>query len=121
MDDVSRQTSPPPAPDFDKFNFLPHVTNLLNLIHSDADTNVVSTEAVQLRLAFHEARSEANKNFGSNLGIKEQEIVIAKLTEHVNAKRKSIRRLRKADGNGIQSARGGTPADANGMMTDDVS
>jgi hypothetical protein len=42
---------------------------------------------VQLRLAFQEARSEANKIFGSNLGIKEQEIVIAKLTEHVNSKR----------------------------------
>jgi len=43
-------------------------------------------QAVQLRLAFHEARSEADKITGSNLGIKEQEIVIARLTEQVNAK-----------------------------------
>lgn len=94
---TSRQPSPPPAPDVDKFNFLPQVLNLLDLIHSDADTAAVSQEvgylticlieAVQLRLAFHEARSEADKIYGSNLGIKEQEIVIAKLTEHVNAKR----------------------------------
>ena len=41
---------------------------------------------MQLRLAFHEARSEADKIVGSNLGIKEQEIVIARLTEQVNAK-----------------------------------
>jgi hypothetical protein len=40
----SRQSSPPPAHDFDKFNFLPHVLNLLNLIHSDADTAAVSQE-----------------------------------------------------------------------------
>jgi hypothetical protein len=38
-------------------------------------------------LAFHEARSEADKIIGSNLGIKEQEVVIEKLTEQVNAKR----------------------------------
>jgi hypothetical protein len=44
-------------------------------------------QAVQLRLAFHEARSEADKIVGSNLGIKEQEVVIAALTEQVNAKR----------------------------------
>ena len=44
-------------------------------------------QAVQLRLAFHEARSEADKIIGSNLGIKEQEVVIEKLTEQVNAKR----------------------------------
>jgi hypothetical protein len=40
----SRQSSPPPPHDYDKFNFLPHVLNLLNLIHSDADTGTVSTE-----------------------------------------------------------------------------
>jgi hypothetical protein len=45
------------------------------------------TQAVQLRLAFHEARSEADKVVGSNLGIKDQELVIAKLTEQVNAKK----------------------------------
>jgi len=45
---------------------------------------------VKLRLAFHEARSDADKIVGSNLGIKEQEIVIAKLTEQVEAK-KSLR------------------------------
>jgi hypothetical protein len=44
-------------------------------------------QAVQLRLAFHEARSEADKIVGSNLGVKEQEIVIEKLTKQVNAKR----------------------------------
>jgi hypothetical protein len=49
MEDGSRQVSPPPAPDFDKFNFLPHVTNLLNLIHSDADTSAVSTEVCPTR------------------------------------------------------------------------
>lgn len=42
---------------------------------------------MQLRLAFHEARSEADKISGSNLGVKEQEIVIARLTEQVNAKK----------------------------------
>src|SRR5947207_11613415 len=96
-DESSRQSSPPPSHDYDKFNFLPHVLNLLNLIHSDADPSAVSQEvydiedlskiqAVQLRLAFHEARSEADKITGSNLGIKEQEIVIARITEQVNAK-----------------------------------
>jgi hypothetical protein len=40
----SRQSSPPPSHDYDKFNFLPHVLNLLNLIHSDADTTTVSQE-----------------------------------------------------------------------------
>ena len=69
-------------------------------MHSDADTATVSQEviapvlattnslqAVKLRTAFHEARNEADKITGSNLGIKEQEIVIAKLTEQVTAKR----------------------------------
>ena len=48
-----------------------------------------------MRQAFQDARSEADKIFGSNLGVKEQEIVIAKLTEHVNAKRfvESVRDL----------------------------
>ena len=43
-DESSRQSSPPPSRDYEKFNFLPHVLNLLNLIHSDADTAAVSTE-----------------------------------------------------------------------------
>jgi hypothetical protein len=43
-DGSSRQSSPPPSHDYDKFNFLPHVLNLLNLIHSDADTGAVSQE-----------------------------------------------------------------------------
>ena len=42
----SRQSSPPPTHDFDKFNFLPHVLNLLNLIQSDADTAAVSQEVL---------------------------------------------------------------------------
>ena len=42
----SRQSSPPPTHDFDKFNFLPHVLNLLNLIQSDADTGAVSQEVL---------------------------------------------------------------------------
>lgn len=45
---------------------------------------------MQLRLAFHEARSESDKIVGSNLGIKEQEIVIARLREQVNAKRLGV-------------------------------
>jgi hypothetical protein len=84
---------------------------------------------VQLRLAFHEARSEADKIYGSNLGIKEQEIVIAKLTEHVNAKRflegfkgltarKSLGLLRKADGSVETEHK--EPTDGEGMMTDVV-
>lgn len=46
----SRQSPAPPPPppplphDFDKFNFLPQVLNLLSLIHSDADTATVSSE-----------------------------------------------------------------------------
>ena len=124
IDGSSRQSSPPPSHDYDKFNFLPHVLNLLNLIHSDADTGAVSQEvdplstwliqAVQLRLAFHEARSEANKITGSNLGVKEQEIVIARLTEQVNAKmyadsgmsltnRKFLEQLREMNVSGLRN------------------
>jgi hypothetical protein len=65
MDDVSRHASPPPAPDFDKFNFLPHVTNLLNLIHSDADTNVVSTEVCPKREIDSGCATEAGVSRGS--------------------------------------------------------
>jgi hypothetical protein len=43
-DESSRQSSPPPSHDYDKFNFIPHVLNLLNLIHSEADTGAVSQE-----------------------------------------------------------------------------
>lgn len=42
--ETSRPASPPPSHDYDKFNFRPHVLNLLNLIHSDADTVAVSQE-----------------------------------------------------------------------------
>jgi len=42
----SRQSSPPPTHDYDKFNFLPHVLNLLKLIQSDADTAAVSQEVL---------------------------------------------------------------------------
>ena len=41
---ASRTSTPPPSHDFNKYNFLPHVQNLLNLIQSDADTNLVSSE-----------------------------------------------------------------------------
>ena len=69
---------------------------------------------MQLRLAFHEARSEADKITGSNLGIKEQEIVIARLTEQVNAKmytnsgmsltnRKFLEQLRATNINGLRN------------------
>jgi hypothetical protein len=69
---------------------------------------------VQLRLAFHEARSEADKITGSNLGIKEQEIVIARLTEQVNAKmytdsgtcltnRKFLEQLWETNANGLRN------------------
>jgi hypothetical protein len=40
----SRQPSPPPSHDYDKFNFLQHVQNLLTLIHSDAELATVSQE-----------------------------------------------------------------------------
>ena len=41
---ASRSSTPPPSHDFNKYNFLPHVLNLLNLIQSDADTSAVSSE-----------------------------------------------------------------------------
>jgi hypothetical protein len=51
----SRQSSPPPPPahDYDKFNFLLYVQNLLTLIHSDADTAVVSQEVCPPPLDMH--------------------------------------------------------------------
>src|SRR5277367_2100083 len=55
----SRQSSPPPTHDFDKFNFLPHVLNLLNLIQSDADTGAVSQEVPsKQRIALSEIGSK---------------------------------------------------------------
>lgn len=42
--ETSRPASPPPLHDYDKFNFRLHVLNLLNLIHSNADTAAVSQE-----------------------------------------------------------------------------
>jgi hypothetical protein len=41
---ISRSSTPPPSHDFNKYNFLPHVLNLLTLIQSDADTGLVSSE-----------------------------------------------------------------------------
>jgi len=41
---VYKQTVTPSKPDYDKFNFVPHVLNLLNIIHSDGDVTAVSQE-----------------------------------------------------------------------------
>ena len=50
---TSRPASPPPSHDYDKFNFHPHVLNLLNLIHSDADTAAVSQEVLDHEKTFN--------------------------------------------------------------------
>jgi len=42
--ETSRPASPPPSHDYDKFNFRPHVLNLLNLILSNGDTAAVTQE-----------------------------------------------------------------------------